>query len=638
MNYRSIDYLMSVNDGINPYGFVHHYKRNYKMIGGVTVKKNGTVVKYSDNTLQNKTKEELNEIYKYNEELKTGYEEGDSDYNAIEEEQTQIIDISGRKTIDEFKEETKDEPELYKEFKKIIRPEYDTIKDFQVKKRLNNFLQNITLKQNMENMIKKYLGVYELHKLLKQKYDNKEFSTLNQIQKVIDKYNTPMDTEGYQSQPIAETETQINSYLFSNNFENLEQLQDKVMKKIKLLKIENKEFEKFRDIFNYIGDSKMIKTTTKKGDVKYKYVREIDEDNEDMFNQTYEPGLKYKYLNSVINLDKKKNETEEEYIKRKEKYIEEFINTPGNDLELSICGEDNEIAWALYRYKMNEKSNFQITNFIVKKIQKKVGEIYIEILNWGDMRSINVCFDNIDIRFKKCNEMKDYNTEEYSVKVAYNKKLLLCAYYNLIKKYEDNEKDIEKYDKLGLNATELKKSNNNIKEQLTNFNKFELEYYKDAGNQYYGISITMNKFDMKSIKEVYNKMTKYEKTGVNTDEQIQQVLTNCKQYYRPCMKDRKVIGVEYFDYKRKETEENNKIFKEFSTQLTNEMELSESSPCEFTITARCKGVVAVYNYSKDDLIKDDFILNYYRIAPEMIGTKGKRKLMNVYIPMHKFEL
>lgn len=34
MNYRTIDYLMSVNDGINPYGFVHHYKKNYRMNGG----------------------------------------------------------------------------------------------------------------------------------------------------------------------------------------------------------------------------------------------------------------------------------------------------------------------------------------------------------------------------------------------------------------------------------------------------------------------------------------------------------------------------------------------------------------------------------------------------------------------------
>ena len=179
------------------------------------------------------------------------------------------------------------EPILYNEFKKIIRPKYDSIKNLKIKKRLSNFLQDITLKQKMENMIKNYLGDYELHKLLKQKYDNKEFSTLNQIQKVIDKYNTPMITEGYQSQSIVETEAQINSYLLENNFENLEQLQDKVMEKIKLLKIKNKEFEKFRDIFNYIGDSKMIKTTTKKGDVKYKYVRENDEDNEDMFNQTY---------------------------------------------------------------------------------------------------------------------------------------------------------------------------------------------------------------------------------------------------------------------------------------------------------------------------------------------------------------
>jgi hypothetical protein len=208
MNYRSIDYLMEMNDGINPYGFVHHYKRNYRMNGGVTVKKNGIVVKYSDNTLQNKTKEELKEIFKYNEELKTGYEEGDSDYNAIEEEQTQIIDISGRKTMDEFKEETKNEPDVYKEFKELLRPEYDAIKDFQVKKRLNKFLQdkqeNAKIKNYIESEIfKKYdkttirkpIIKYINIRIEEQKTNPNKRLTLKEVEKMVTKLTKPVENE-----------------------------------------------------------------------------------------------------------------------------------------------------------------------------------------------------------------------------------------------------------------------------------------------------------------------------------------------------------------------------------------------------------------------------------------------------------
>lgn len=88
MNYRSIDYLMSVNDGINPYGFVHHYNRNYRMNGG-TIENFETRIKRIKNT-ENENK--LTKYYNEMTDLKNEIEEG-KNYNDDKEKSQDLIQV-----------------------------------------------------------------------------------------------------------------------------------------------------------------------------------------------------------------------------------------------------------------------------------------------------------------------------------------------------------------------------------------------------------------------------------------------------------------------------------------------------------------------------------------------------------------
>lgn len=284
--------------------------------------------------------------------------------------------------------------------------------------------------------------------------------------------------------------------------------------------------------------------------------------------------------------------------------IEEKIDS-GKGLEFAICGLDNKTAKELFNllHPFMQVSDFIILDLFEKikhKIEKATGSA-----------SKMFCTDNIDLVNLIFNEMKDYSSGSMNYITSYNANMASQRIYlskcktELIKALanEDTE-DIEYYFSI-----------------LKDRNSFLKSFY--ANCPYIGFALTMNKFNPIVIPRSYNPNAR---GVVNTLRQIEKVRSNQDQLFIPFMENKEIIGV----IKRTGTFGDSELM---NKQMKKAM-FSRNQRYKLLVTARLSYCICQYDYTNDDLVKDDFILGTYKTT-----SAGQDKKYNgVLIPIEKFKL
>jgi hypothetical protein len=423
-----------------------------------------------------------------------------------------------------------------------------------------------------------------------------------------------------------------------------EDIKEKEAKEKEETKLVKKETE-------YISKVEKISTINAKLEIE-KYWKETDEvilkEKDDVFIKRI-----YKEINDIVILDEP---IEEEYKYKTlqkhcvdheygDKYLETLginvnnltkeerrkLYSSGKALEFSICclpddngkKKFNSNAVKLFGIKRPE---FEVTDFLVEKIFTKVlqelKKINISKLPSGSLAA-QFCHDNIDIKNRIINEMKDYHANvnyenEYNMNIKLKKK-----YINSLKIKLQEEVKLYKY----YNNEDMKKKTKEqliiikgYRDLLTNKDEFDKEFYRD--NDYFGIPITMNKFQPIIIpsEEDYDGVTSLEILKIMKDNQGQKFI--------PEMKNKKIVSITQVgglgdDY--------NKLM----TKSINE-DMIKNQHFEFTITVRSKNSICVYNYSKDKLADTNCILETYKPAYNVQKIKSDKTLNAVLIPIEKF--
>lgn len=284
--------------------------------------------------------------------------------------------------------------------------------------------------------------------------------------------------------------------------------------------------------------------------------------------------------------------------------IEKEYSMPGKPAEFSICGIDNPFARQFYDV---EHPNMQVCDFIVEEITGSSGKSF--------------CIDNVDITNKLFSEMKYYVGINYVKQCNLNRELKLIYINNLKKKirtYIIKLNDIDYKSKHDSLNTKLA----NIRNILSKKSIFELAFYKN--NNYLGVGVTMNKFATIELPPdyMYN--------GPSNKDMIDHVVQSQKRSYIPIFNDdRRITKITY------DIDDEAKV-KNFNRRF-NKLIKGKKSPYKYYITCVFKGVVGVYNYTDDDYIDKNFILNSYKCA-YAYDDKDHNKFNAVLIPIEKFIL
>jgi hypothetical protein len=281
-------------------------------------------------------------------------------------------------------------------------------------------------------------------------------------------------------------------------------------------------------------------------------------------------------------------------------------NASGKAQEFSICGKNNEIAKKLYNVK---HPDIMITDFMVNNILG--GEVGSQF-----------CCDCIDIPNRKIIEMKKYDGINY------------IEYYNLqiqLKKTYINDLKIE-LDKFIDQYLDTPKENKSLRKAyltnitaiynvLTNKDEFDKDFYKNK--RYYGIGITMNKFNRIEIPSDYVYDDKF-----NTKEMMEHVQMSQGQKFIPHFVNKQITKITRKP--TKDTSKDNKFNKEF-----NEIIKGDVKPYNFNITNVFSNILGVYDYTNDNLVENDFILGTYRCA-YAYDDRDDLHYNAVLIPIEKF--
>jgi len=316
--------------------------------------------------------------------------------------------------------------------------------------------------------------------------------------------------------------------------------------------------------------------------------------------------------------------------------------TPGKALEFATAGLDNINAKILFELVHPE---LKVSDFEIEEIYQTIVRPYLVSLGQkkeGEKdKSMggSFCVDHIDLRNHIMNEMKDYKSHALDYERGFNINLKLKhQYLNRLKR--ELIKALREEDEITIME---------IIFNLRDKESFERSFYRDV--PYVGFPITMNKWDKiddskivfrdseeagvqkklieskdETVEDEYEII--YNTPSPNTKAQIEEVAKNQKQKFRPHMKKRFIVGltqttgsVEYIDAMNEAMRD--KFFSE------------EGERYEFTITVRMLKNTGVYNYTEDELILDDNILNTYRTAFSLSATK---KYNGVLIPIEKFKI
>jgi hypothetical protein len=552
MNYRTIDYLMGVNDGINPYGFVHHYKRNYRMNGGVLLYKDlkgkpEAVKPMAETTLKLMTLEDIKNELDFNEQL-------------LNEEIT-------------FKEGSIFQPTEVE--RNIIITENEKLNQLTGK----DFLENI--KEND----------FENFKIIVKRINEGTIKNISQIQKEYKNLTKPIENEfGVQTLGTKQDENEI------RNYEDVMTDTDNKGKKLTLMQygqtIENVDF---KELF-YFEDK-----------------TEEEKNKEDKLNQRLDNLQTAKnYLMNIYN---------DETLVNKQLYDKDGTVNPGKKLEYNVCGLNNKNAKKLYV----QNPNIRVSDDLIEQYSRELNAKGVI----GKAAASMFPQDNIDIDNQFINEMKDYKNINYYKMLKLNKQKMIMYY----RKFEEDKKqiiiDIEELEiDLELeedlkNRKELKLKNQELKKItkiLSETKYFRREFYKNI--PYQGITITMSKFDKNLIKPQVN-------TGVNSDDVIDYIKKGAQPKYNTEMKNSKYI----FGYK-KETATNKDYDKAMTQKIKeNIFNNSDMTPYKLYITTKFSKCTGVYDYSNDDIMGDEYPLNWYKVGH---CKSIKPKLNSVKFPIENF--
>jgi hypothetical protein len=393
---------------------------------------------------------------------------------------------------------------------------------------------------------------------------------------------------------------------------------------------ENLSIDKAKKLIkNYWDTNNKSELTTNKSYDKYdkdinKIIKEINDftDNDGLIDQKYtskedksflkaiafgdnfpDTELAYSYMDTITVHGEKKFKTMDQ------KYKE--YSSDGKSAEFSICGVNNPLANKIYGITTPD---MQVSDFIVENIL-------------GSQIGKQFCIDNIDTTNKIFSEMKDYARgstymSSYLLNIELKKMYindLKNDLNNLIKKYMV-EKDLEK------KAT-MKENIKIYRDTLTDIKLFEKDFY--TNRNYIGIGVTMNKFNPIVVPDGYDYSD-----SPNTKEHIEFVKSRQGQKFAPRMTDRKITHVTY-EAKNKPDD-----VSKFNTEFNELIDV----PYTYIITCTFdqgkkygKKVIGVYNYTLDDLVKNDFILGTYKCGFKE-DDRDKIYISAVIIPIEKFIL
>jgi len=324
-----------------------------------------------------------------------------------------------------------------------------------------------------------------------------------------------------------------------------------------------------------------------------------------------------------------------------EKFTKKEMNglfTSGKNLEFGVCGVGNSNAKVLYNVR---NPQMQVTDFIVDDIYLSKVKPLLEAIRAKQIRKgykkkdiievpetslgAQFCQDNIDIKNKIINEMKDYENLNY--KNMFNKNIELKKIYADELKAE--LKDLISDYKLETKESKKKNILNVIKEYkklLTDKNEFDKAFYMNK--KYLGVAITINKWNPVEIPEEYYDEDYDRDNYVNSVEQLELVKSQQGQKFIPHMKDKYVVKLE-------QVGGSSDKYNELMTKYLNE-DVVKGQKYQFNVTVRFSHGIAVYNYTKDDLVDNDFILGTYKTSYS--HDKRNLKYNSVLIPIEKYIL
>jgi hypothetical protein len=363
----------------------------------------------------------------------------------------------------------------------------------------------------------------------------------------------------------------------------------------------NKYDKEINQIINQINDfidnnGLIDQKYTSKDDKSFKKAIEFGDKFPDI-------DLAYSYMDTITVHGEKKLKTMDQ------KYKE--YSSDGKSAEFSICGVNNPLAHKIYGIPTPD---MQVSDFIVENIL-------------GSGIGKQFCIDNIDTTNKIFSEMKDYAKcstfmSSYLLNIELKKLYindLKVELNNLFEKYII-EKDLEK------KAT-MKENIKIYRDTLTDIKLFEKDFY--TNRNYIGIGVTMNKFNPIVVPDGYDYSD-----GPNTKEHIEFVKSRQGQKFAPHMTDRKITHVTY----EIKTKPDN--VSKFNTEFNELIDV----PYSYVITCTFdqgkkygKKVIGVYNYTLDDLVKNDFILGTYKCGFAE-DDRYKIYINSVIIPIEKFIL
>ena len=472
---------------------------------------------------------------------------------------------------------------------------------------LNNRLQQYTSEAtntNKYNLVKAYKDAikYGLDLIVKNPTINTEEIT-NSITNYVNKLNDLVVKGGkykIENNDLVQIKTSKISYEFDRN-------------------MEPKEAEKLVEDYWKDNSKTVLKESPDYGKNNNKYIREINESKEDVLNNKLPEEIVIKALKFREDFpNKNRGYAYMDTIKVGDKLIfkglnkfkEREYNKAGKPAEFSICGVGNPLAKGLYKV---ENPNMQVSDFIVEDVFKKFGK--------DTKIGQQFCIDNVDIVNQIFSEMKDYKSINY-IRCHKLNAQLKEIYYNiltkelkeLILKYSLEEDEDEK--------ELLKQDIKAYKNTLIDKNEFDKDFYRNR--KYIGVGITMNKFTKIEIPEDYD----FDESP-STQEQLEKVKSNQGQKFNPIMSNRHITKVVRVRTGKNDTEAD--FFdKNFNKEVIKQ-------PMTYYITTNFSKVLGTYNYSKDDLVENDFILGTYKTAYAEDDRNGTH-YNAVLIPIEKFDL
>jgi hypothetical protein len=376
--------------------------------------------------------------------------------------------------------------------------------------------------------------------------------------------------------------------------------------------------EEFKDIIKEINDTVLYED---------KYTDDMYEKSKELTMKLPNQDLAYKYMKPIIINNKSKYYNADgtlimttmtnkvtDAVETVSLLYKEYIS-PGKPSEFSICGLDNKLAKKIYGF---EHPNIQNADYIVENIlvqQNKKGGT-----------SKQFCIDHVDTTNKIFSEMKAYKSmtklkykEMYRANIKLKKK-----YINQLKKELDAniEAYLKEKRKKPVNMENVNKYMSNIdalRKVLSDKKEFEKDFYKNK--RYIGIGVTMNKFNEIIIPTGYDF-----NDSPSTEKEMLHVKESQGQKFIPHIIDRKIVKI---------TSANND--KEFDKAFNNAINISKKNSYDYMITCTLVDGVCVYNYTKDGLVENDFILGTYKCAYPS-DSRDYKYYNAVLIPIEMFDL